>query len=90
MAAQRSIGRPAHTMKIVKYAITIGAVVLTSLGSIALNDERAQAGSNELAAMSVPEQLIDGARDVLAPLASWLAEPEENPQTCSQQASVQP
>jgi hypothetical protein len=76
-------------MKIVKYVITIGAVVITSLGSMALNDERAQAHSNEVVSMSVSEQVLDGARDVLAPLVSWLAEPEEAQSSCSQQANAQ-
>jgi hypothetical protein len=88
MAALKSSGRPAHTMKIVKYAITIGAVVITGLGSIAMDDERALAGTNEVASMSVPEQVIDGVRDVLAPLATWLAEPDEGPDSCSPQASA--
>jgi hypothetical protein len=72
-------------MRIVKYVITIGAVVLTSLGSLALNDEQAQAHSREIASMNIVEQVIDGVRDDLAPLASWLAEPEENQATCAQQ-----
>ncbi|NNJ09013.1 hypothetical protein EKD04_001580 [Chloroflexales bacterium ZM16-3] len=88
MAAPKSIGRPAHTMKIVKYVITIGAVIFTSLGSLALNDERALAGTSDLASMSVPEQLIDGVRDALAPLVGWLAEPEESPASCSQQVNA--
>ncbi|MBX0326476.1 hypothetical protein K2Z83_02055 [Oscillochloris sp. ZM17-4] len=88
MAALKSIGRSAHTMKIVKYAITIGAVVITSLGSMAMDDERALAGTHEVASMSVPEQMIDGVRDALAPLATWLAEPDESPASCSQQANV--
>jgi hypothetical protein len=77
-------------MKIVKYVITVGAVMLTSLGSMALNDERAQAHSNEVVSMSVSEQVIDGARDALAPLVAWLAEPDESQSTCSEQASAHP
>jgi hypothetical protein len=88
MAAPTRVGRPAHTMRIVKYAITVGAVVITSLGSMALNDERALAGTNEPVSMSIPEQVVDGARDALAPLVGWLAEPDESPASCSQAASA--
>ena len=46
MAAQQRTGRPNRTVRIVKHAITIGAVALTILGSVALSDERPSAGGN--------------------------------------------
>jgi hypothetical protein len=88
MAASARIGRNAPVMKIVKYGITIGAVVITSLGSMALNDEQAREHSHEVVSMSVSEQVIDGVRDTLSPFVSWLAEPEEHAATCSPQASA--
>jgi hypothetical protein len=75
----------------VKYVITLGAVVLTSLGALALSSERAVASTSVPIVpivQAIPAQLNHGARVLLAPLVAWAAEPDAATDSCVSDTSA--
>jgi hypothetical protein len=90
MASPKKIGRSTPTIKIVKYAITIVAVVLTSLGSFALSDERALAASGEPVGLSISEHVVEEFHEALTPMVAWLTRFDQSPLICPMEVSLVP